>query len=409
MSPYKPISSSHFDRREGKMKGTDTAGKARIVTTTFIHAFAISLVDDPSTFLGKSGRSFVPYGSQGSSFTWFSFSGNGTSNGGKQYSAPASAVGNGIVTDAFPAPKVIHPSQIIHERIFREVPQAKVVITHDDDWRDVLKDDGVQTQELTVSELQEAIFDRFEIMEEDGAVFLRAKSGPTASRNAATITVEELHPIDDQITNDPRDDLNLLSQKDLREIPDEEQDRNIAERDIRPSSTDNPRVQLDPVLDTGNLRSPRDHSGAPLSSYSEHSEPGIVDQRGAGSFFSGSRDFRVSGGELYNTQGNMNTVSDGASYTMSRSHNRTSNRDTGDKNIFGLQHPSLTHREGRGGFAPNQYQAPPNPTYGDPNARFPGNRPSAPSMLYASARIRPQAISSSFGPLQYGTNDEYPV
>ncbi|KAF7376750.1 Metacaspase pca1 [Mycena sanguinolenta] len=138
---------------------------------------------------------------------WFSFSGNGTSSGGKQCSAPASAVGNGIVTDAFPAPKVckiklglavlnslkvIHPSQIIHERIFREVPQAKVVITHDDDWRDVLKDDGVQTQRLTASELQEAIFDRFEIMEEDGAAFLRAKPEPIASRNAAMIMMGEL-------------------------------------------------------------------------------------------------------------------------------------------------------------------------------------------------------------------------
>ncbi|KAF8176677.1 hypothetical protein K438DRAFT_1846566 [Mycena galopus ATCC 62051] len=36
--------------------------------------------------------------------------------------------------------KIIHPSQIIHERILREVPEATVVITHDDDWRDVFRD-----------------------------------------------------------------------------------------------------------------------------------------------------------------------------------------------------------------------------------------------------------------------------
>ncbi|KAF7374428.1 WD40 containing domain protein [Mycena sanguinolenta] len=225
--------------------------------TTFIHAFAISVGEgiweklfgaevcqlvDSSTFLDKSGRSFVPYGSQGSSFLWSFFSGNGTFSGGKQCSGPALAPGDGIVTDAFrdrrgntaflpscllPVRKnysesrafsqlmvsrIIHPSEIIHERIFREAPQARVVITHDDDWRDVLKDDGVQTQGLTASELQQAIFDHFEIMEED--VFLRAKSDPTTARNAATATVGgELRLIDNQITHDPRDDSDLLSPK----------------------------------------------------------------------------------------------------------------------------------------------------------------------------------------------------
>ncbi|KAJ6512738.1 hypothetical protein C8R45DRAFT_326236 [Mycena sanguinolenta] len=38
-----------------------------------------------------------------------------------------------------PSPKITNPSQIINERILREAPRAKVVITHTDDWRDVLK------------------------------------------------------------------------------------------------------------------------------------------------------------------------------------------------------------------------------------------------------------------------------
>ncbi|KAF7374473.1 Pleiotropic drug resistance ABC transporter protein [Mycena sanguinolenta] len=184
--------------------------------TTFIHAFAISVGEgiweklfgtevcqlvDSSTFLDKSGRSFVPYGSQGSSLLWSLFFGNGTFSGGKQCSGPALAAGDGIVTDAFPSLKIIHPSQLIHERIFREVPQATVVITHDDDWRDVFKDDGVQTQGQTALELQQAIFDRFEIMEEDGAVFLGAKSDPTPSRNAATMTVDGHRTVDSGVSD----------------------------------------------------------------------------------------------------------------------------------------------------------------------------------------------------------------
>ncbi|KAJ6512779.1 hypothetical protein C8R45DRAFT_857050, partial [Mycena sanguinolenta] len=208
--------------------------------TTFIHAFAISVGEriweklfgvqvcqqvDSSTFLDKSGRSFIPYGSGGSSFMWFSFSGNGTSSGGKQCAAPP-AVGNGIVTDAFPAPKVVHPSQIIHERIFREVPRATVVITHDDDWRYVFKDDGMQTLGQTVSELQQAIFYRFEILEEDGAVFLKAKSDPITSRNTA-LPEGEPHPICGHIADGPHDNPNHLSQNDPYKIADEEQDQAV--------------------------------------------------------------------------------------------------------------------------------------------------------------------------------------
>ncbi|KAF7374423.1 Zn(2)-C6 fungal-type domain-containing protein [Mycena sanguinolenta] len=57
-----------------------------------------------------------------------------------------------------------------------------------------LKTMAYKRRGLTASELQQAIFDRFEILEEDGAAFLRAKSAPTASRNATRIT-EELRPL----------------------------------------------------------------------------------------------------------------------------------------------------------------------------------------------------------------------
>ncbi|KAJ6512763.1 hypothetical protein C8R45DRAFT_326820 [Mycena sanguinolenta] len=228
--------------------------------TTFIHAFAISVgeriwekvfgvqVCQPvsSTFLDKSGRSFIPYETQGSAPLRSIF----TSLWDRAYSGWRQApLGNGTVTDAFPTPKIIHPSEIIHERIFHEVPQATVVITHDDDWRDVLKDDGIQMQELTASELQQAIFDRFEVLEKDGAVCLRAKSDTTTA-NAAAITVA-------------RDDPNSLSRKGPRKISDEEQSRNYtAEGDIRPHSVDNFR---DPVFNMRSLLSPRDRPRAHLA------------------------------------------------------------------------------------------------------------------------------------------------
>ncbi|KAF8176635.1 hypothetical protein K438DRAFT_1607218, partial [Mycena galopus ATCC 62051] len=86
--------------------------------TTFIHAFAISVSEgiweklfgvevcqlvDSSTFLDKSGRSFVPFGSQGSSFLSFFFGSNGYT-GGRQHTGQTPH--DGLVTDAFPTPKV---------------------------------------------------------------------------------------------------------------------------------------------------------------------------------------------------------------------------------------------------------------------------------------------------------------
>ncbi|KAF7374438.1 Calcineurin responsive transcriptional factor [Mycena sanguinolenta] len=76
----------------------------------------------------------------------------------------------------------------------------EVVITHDDDWRDVFKDDDMQMLGPTALELQRVIFDHFKIVEEDGSAFLRATSDPTtdvldrnlsASSDVIGITVED--------------------------------------------------------------------------------------------------------------------------------------------------------------------------------------------------------------------------
>ncbi|KAF7374595.1 WD40 containing domain protein [Mycena sanguinolenta] len=161
--------------------------------TIFIHAFTISLSETiwgslfghvevaqlvgDSLFPGSSGRGFIPYGGQGSSFIWSLFGGShGTTTGGRQCSAGAPPHKNVILSDASPIPRVFHPSQMIHERILRQASRATVVITHDDDWRDIFKEAGKGLVEPTFSKLQQAIFNRSEIMEQGGTVFLRPKS-----------------------------------------------------------------------------------------------------------------------------------------------------------------------------------------------------------------------------------------
>ncbi|KAF7374471.1 hypothetical protein MSAN_00331400 [Mycena sanguinolenta] len=363
--------------------------------TTFIHTFAISIGEcvweelfgvkvceglNSSGVPDKSSDSSAPHQSQGFS-SWCSsiFTRGSAYGGGGGRQATSSAPGGGIVTDAFPILQITHPSQIIHQHILREAPQAKVVITHDDAWRDVFKEDGARTSGQTPSELQQAIFDRFEIVEVNGAASLRAKSDPATARNVATITVEESCPMDGQITNDPRDDLILLFQRDLREISDEvDCNTSTVEGDIRPNSPHNARVQLDPVFDMWNLPSPRDHPRTRLSSYSDHSEPSFVDQwRSPGieipqiSLDHGCREFTMSGG------GSMDgLVSVGLSSSRSvvltdaeeAELYNIQNRNTGTKSVFGMQYPSPIHPAGRGGFGPNQYQAPPDAQYGNPNA-----------------------------------------
>ncbi|KAJ7679078.1 hypothetical protein DFH06DRAFT_504972 [Mycena polygramma] len=154
--------------------------------TTFIHAFTISLneglwgklfggvdicqlADAPSSS-DKSGG-FVPFGSQGSSWLSLRFFGSSAPHQGKQCAGRAPVREDALISDASPVPKVFHPSQIIHERIFREAPQGKVVITHDDDWRDVFMN-CIPTDEQDFSGLQQRIFDRFDILEEEGTAFI---------------------------------------------------------------------------------------------------------------------------------------------------------------------------------------------------------------------------------------------
>ncbi|KAF7345527.1 WD40 containing domain protein [Mycena venus] len=178
--------------------------------TTFVHAFTISVCEgiwgklfgeaevgqlvDSSTFSEKSGRGFIPYGAQGSSFSWTFFLGGSATGGGTRCTDE-----NGIISDASPIPRVFHPSQMIHEHIFRMAPHATVVITHDDDWRDIFKnsgEDGMRVAEPNSRRLQQAISDRFEIIEEDGAAFLGEKCGSTLPESEENVRMPDVDMAD---------------------------------------------------------------------------------------------------------------------------------------------------------------------------------------------------------------------
>ncbi|KAJ7618722.1 hypothetical protein FB45DRAFT_872116 [Roridomyces roridus] len=160
--------------------------------TTFIYAFAISLceglwgfrksaeicqVTGPPTTSKWGGRAHVPFGLP-SRASWWSFSAFDAvvPNGGMGHSACVPCQ-DGLHWDATPVLK------LIHEHILHQLPEARVIITHDDDWCEVFRDDG---HRMTAAGLQQAIFSCSEIVEEDGVVFLRTKESKPGESDPET-------------------------------------------------------------------------------------------------------------------------------------------------------------------------------------------------------------------------------
>ncbi|KAJ7108633.1 hypothetical protein C8R44DRAFT_294403 [Mycena epipterygia] len=174
--------------------------------TTFISAFTISLSEGiwgrlfgdveigqlTDSSLTKPGHGYVPFGSQSSALSWsLSFFGGGAASGGKQSTGGDPGDKDVILSDAALIPEIVRPSQIINEHILRKFPEAKIVITHDDDWRDILRDNGMQITVRNSSEWTQQIFDQLDITEDDGIMYLTSKSETTRPGDdavASTIT-----------------------------------------------------------------------------------------------------------------------------------------------------------------------------------------------------------------------------
>ncbi|KAJ7144460.1 hypothetical protein C8R44DRAFT_144727 [Mycena epipterygia] len=85
---------------------------------------------------GESGSR--PQGSSVFSWSLRTF-GGGSASGGKQHACPGEEV---LLSDSPPVSKIFHPAEIINNYILEKSPNATVVMSHDDDWPDILQDVG---------------------------------------------------------------------------------------------------------------------------------------------------------------------------------------------------------------------------------------------------------------------------
>ncbi|KAF7328049.1 Zn(2)-C6 fungal-type domain-containing protein [Mycena kentingensis (nom. inval.)] len=123
--------------------------------TVFLHGFRVSLglgiwnalfntvsvqaIDEAPAPRTSSNR-YIPFGSSRSKSILSSMLqtiGIGGGNGPREEVGPDE---RGITTDLLAPSPIQHPSRVIHKYILEKVPEAEVVITHDDDWQDLLED-----------------------------------------------------------------------------------------------------------------------------------------------------------------------------------------------------------------------------------------------------------------------------
>ncbi|KAJ6588056.1 hypothetical protein B0H19DRAFT_1247774 [Mycena capillaripes] len=100
-----------------------------------------------------------------SSWSWNFFGGSPT---GRRH---AGEKGDVILSDLSPIAKIFNPAKLINEYILHEAPHATVVMSHDDDWGEIWKDESD-----SVSEFLQRINVHFTITDKDGATFLVPKS-----------------------------------------------------------------------------------------------------------------------------------------------------------------------------------------------------------------------------------------
>ncbi|KAJ7029921.1 hypothetical protein C8F04DRAFT_1115463 [Mycena alexandri] len=183
---YKPYhwSGAHGQRNPARRKSYDPAStNAPMNQTTFLHGFSISLptglwgklfgavettsiVDFQCPSNASATGGFPQNSSQRFSFSWFGTTGEtgGTRRAGDH--------GEVVLSDLSPIAKLFDPAKLINAYILHKVPHATVVMSHDDDWADILGDNS----EITgASDFLQRIDDKFTIAEKDGATFLVPK------------------------------------------------------------------------------------------------------------------------------------------------------------------------------------------------------------------------------------------
>ncbi|KAF7366587.1 Pleiotropic drug resistance ABC transporter protein [Mycena sanguinolenta] len=110
-----------------------------------------------------------------------------------------------VVVSEFPhIQDVFHPGKLLNDYLFEKVPEAEVIITHDDDWIDILTEDSSMGSKIeTLSDLHECIDKEFSIEE---------KSDEVAPQMAFLVRRLPPQQNDDQSSSDEekRDARNML-------------------------------------------------------------------------------------------------------------------------------------------------------------------------------------------------------
>ncbi|KAJ7713031.1 hypothetical protein B0H14DRAFT_3017392 [Mycena olivaceomarginata] len=169
--------------------------------TTFLHGLSISLgkglwdklfgtvTVEISSICDSRIGGFHTTSPQGSLFSWA----GGTRHAGA-YEDIASS-------DFPPTAMVFNPAKLINAYILHKAPQTTVVMSHDDDWCDIL---GDESEIANLSVFFQRIDDRFTITEKDGATSLVSKSGH--SRNSFPMGASS----DEDFTMDMEDHMEPL-------------------------------------------------------------------------------------------------------------------------------------------------------------------------------------------------------
>ncbi|KAJ7794776.1 hypothetical protein B0H14DRAFT_2922184 [Mycena olivaceomarginata] len=119
-------------------------------------------------------------------------SGNGSQPGSEGGSSTSSSEGSSLFSP------ICHPGQLLNNYILEKHPQAAVVMSHDDDWGEILGDaclpsDDPASYIRTVPEFLQRINAQYEVMEKDGATFLQAMPGDDLA-TWSKIALPELGP-----------------------------------------------------------------------------------------------------------------------------------------------------------------------------------------------------------------------
>ncbi|KAJ7603819.1 hypothetical protein FB45DRAFT_851620 [Roridomyces roridus] len=162
--------------------------------TVFIHGLSVSLGTSVwgrlfknvqisqivDSRLGTEYKDYVPYAPQSFGNTWglpglLGGGWSGETGGGTKY-----ADQDVTIADLSPTKPLFHPSKVINEYIIRKCPDALVVVSHDDDWKDIVQSDS---SDEDIMEVLRRACDRFNLVQEDGlaTIFKGSLSPPPTS------------------------------------------------------------------------------------------------------------------------------------------------------------------------------------------------------------------------------------